>query len=124
VNASQEQVVKAVTAIIEQGISKEEATQLATSPQVLASVDSEQAEKIFEAIDIEELTTEQAAQLVSAVQDAPVEVKQAFESKVNVFAGAVDTYVPLGSSVPVSSRRVLIAVTAAMAMTPVPTRKQ
>jgi hypothetical protein len=113
-----------VTAIIEQGISKEEATELATNPQVLASVDAEQAQEIFEAIDIAELTTEQAAELVSAVQDAPVEVKQAFEAAVNVFAGAVDTYVPLGSSVPVSSRRVLIAVTAAMSMTPVPTRKQ
>jgi len=123
-NASQEQVAKAVTAIIEQGISKEEATELATNPKVLASVDAKQAQEIFEAIDIEELTTEQAAELVSAVQDAPTEVKQAFEAAVNVFAGAVDTYVPIGSSVPVSSRRVLIAVTAAMSMTPAPRRKQ
>ena len=123
-NATAEQVVEAVTAIIEQGISQDEATELATDAKVLASVNAEQAQEIFEAIDIDELTTEQAAELVSAVQNAPTEVKQAFEAAVNVFAGAVDTYVPIGSSVPVSSRRVLIAVTAAMSMTPVPTRKQ
>jgi hypothetical protein len=121
--ASVEQVVKAVTAIIDQGISQEQATELATNPKVLASVDGEQAQKIFDAIDIDNISAEQAAQLVSAVQNAPKEVKEAFEAEVNVFAGAVDTYVPIGSNVPVSSRRVLIAVSAAMSVMPAPSRK-
>lgn len=122
-NASTEQVVKAVTAIIEQGISEEQATELATNPKVLASVDGEQAQKIFAAIDIDNITPQQAAQLVSAIQNAPQEVKEAFEDEVNVFAGAVDTYVPVGSTVPISSRRVLIAIGAAMSAMPMPTRK-
>lgn len=122
-NASTEQVVKAVTAIIEQGISQEQATELATNPKVLASVDGEQAQKIFAAIDIDNITPQQAAQLVSAIQNAPQEVKEAFEDEVNVFAGAVDTYVPVGSTVPISSRRVLIAIGAAMSAMPTATRK-
>jgi glycyl-tRNA synthetase beta subunit len=118
-----DQVAAAVDAVIESGVTEEQATALATSEKVLASVDGDQAHAIFDAVDIGNITPEQATQLVSAVQNAPTEVKQAFEAEVNVFAGAVDTYVPIGSTVPVSSRRVLIAISAAMSAVPLPTRK-
>ena len=90
----------------------------------MQSVDGEQATEIFDAVDIGAVTPEEAAQLVAAVQDAPTEVREAMESEINVFQGAIDTYEPIGSSVPVGSRRVLIAIAAATAAIPVvPTRK-
>jgi hypothetical protein len=40
------------------------------------------------------------------------------ESEINVFDGAIDTYVPLGSAVDVGTRRVVVAAaTAAMGIT-------
>jgi hypothetical protein len=118
-----EQVANAVDAIIENDVTQEQATKLATSAKVLESVDGEQAAEIFDAINIADVSTQEGMAIVAAVQDAPTEVKEAFEEQINVFDGVVDTYVPLGSSVPVSSRRVLIAVTAAMSAMPLPTRK-
>ena len=53
-------------------------------------------------------------ELIAAVQDAPTEVREAFETEINIFDGVADTYVPVGSTVPVSSRRVVIAATGIM----------
>jgi hypothetical protein len=47
-----------------------------------------------------------------ALSEAPVEVKEEFQSEVNVFEGSFDEYVPTGSRVNVEDRRVLVAVTA------------
>jgi hypothetical protein len=100
-------------------VTPEQATELATNPEVLATITGEQATEIFEALVVEDLTEEQLTALVAAVQDAPTAVRESFESEVNIFSGAVDSYVPLGSTVPVGTRRTLVVmtlVTSAMVM--------
>lgn len=53
--------------------------------------------------------------------DASPEEKAEFESQVDVFSGAYDNYVPLGSNITVAQRRTVVAVTAVLIiMMPVP----
>jgi len=119
-SVTEEQVQSAVTSIIDNGITESQAVSIATSGEVLESVTGDQASEIFAEVPISDITDEEAAALVEAVQDAPTEVKAAFESEIDIFsAGNVDTYVPIGSSVPVSTRRVIIAA-AGLTMTMLP----
>ena len=67
-------------------------------------------------MDVTELSNAEEEALVAAVQEAPTEVRQAFEEKVDVFKSGLDTYVPLGSKIPVGTRRTLIAVTAGITL--------
>jgi hypothetical protein len=76
---------------------------------------SEQAVAVFDAVVVSDLSEEQIDAIVEAVQDAPVEVREAFEQEINIFAEGFDEYVPLGSNVPVSTRKTLIAVAAGTA---------
>ena len=69
--------------------------------------------EIIEEIDYDELSDEQVEEIATIIQDAPEEVREAFEEEVNVFAGATETYVPVGSTDPVEDRRVIIAVQSA-----------
>jgi len=69
-------------------------------------------------VDISGINPEEAEQLVAAVQDAPTEVKEAFEGEINIFEGAVDTYVPLGSTVSVGTRRVVVAAAGVLFVAP------
>jgi len=101
---------------------QEQATALATNPEVLAVASAEQAQQIFEALDVTELDNAQIEALVAAVQDAPTEVREAFEETINVFGKGFDNYVPLGSNIPVSTRRTLIAVTAGITLAAAGTR--
>ncbi len=116
---SEEQVAAAVDSVIELGVTEEQATDLATSEKVLQSIDGDQATEIFDAVEISNITPEEAAQLVEAVQDAPTEVRESMEEEINVFQGAIDTYVPLGSSLSVQTRRSLIAIATAITAVPV-----
>lgn len=108
-----EEITAAVDNLISDGITVDQATELATSPEVLATITGEQAAEIFDAVVVSDLTAEQAAEIVAAVQDAPDEVRQSFETQIDVFSGAFDTYVPLGSTVAVSVRRTIVAGTIA-----------
>ena len=119
-SVSEEQVASAVDEIIANDISEEQAVDLATSEKVLQSIDGDQATEIFDAVEISAVSEEEAAQLVSAVQDAPIEVKEAFETEINIFQGAIDIYVPLGSSISVGGRRVVVAVSAVIVIAPAP----
>jgi hypothetical protein len=110
-NLSDEQVVQAVTAILDAGIDEQIATQLATSSEVLSAVTGEQASEIFAEVSVSALTPEQAEAVVEAVQSAPTEVREAFEEQINVFGGKFDNYVPVGSKISVSERRTVVAVT-------------
>lgn len=108
-----------------EAVEPEIAVAYATDPEVLATVTADEATEIFDAIIVDELTPEQAAEIIDAVQDAPPEVREAFEEEINVFDGTFDTYVPLGSSVSVSTRRTVTAATAAIGATmPIANRKQ
>lgn len=99
-----------------------QAAQLATNPEVLAVASVEQATAIFEALNVNELDDTQIAALVAAVQDAPTEIREAFEDTINIFGEGLDDYVPLGSNIPVGTRRTLIAVTAGLALATAGTR--
>lgn len=104
-------------------ITPAEALQAATNPDTLAHLDPDQADQVFAALDIENLTPAQAAAVVAAVQNAPDTVRASFEDKVNIFAGATDTYIPLGSRVPVRTRRVIIITTGLLVAMPSPRRR-
>lgn len=102
--------------VIDENISQEQVVSLILDPEVLGEISVEDAEKLFEVLEVEELTEEEKAELIQAVTNAPEDVKTAFENEVNVYALGLDTYVPVGSKVDVGTRRALIAATAAAAI--------
>ena len=114
----QSEVQAAVENIIEEGVSAEEATALATNPEVLQEVTADQATEIFDAVEVSDLSDEQAEQLIEAVQDAPEEVRAAFEDTINVFGGKFNAYVPIGSNINVGQRKVLVAATGVLFAAP------
>jgi len=92
---------------------------------VLATITAEEATKVFEALQIDELSDAQLEQLVEAVQSAPEEVRAAFEEEIDIFgSGAVENYVPIGSTVPVKTRRALIAIAAVASLAPLAARRK
>jgi hypothetical protein len=113
-----DQVSQVVDLIVNQdgGVSGEQATELATSPKVLESIDGQQATEVFAAIVVAEVSEEAGAQIAEALANAGTDVKESFEEEINVFAGVFDTYVALGSSIDVGDRRTVIAVGAAVAI--------
>lgn len=115
---SKDQVAEVVTLIIEQegGVDAEQATELATSPKVLESIDGSQATEVFDAVVVAEVSQEEGFAIAEALAGAPTDVKEAFEEEINVFAGVFDTYVALGSEINVGDRRTVIAVGAAVAV--------
>jgi hypothetical protein len=117
-NLPQDEIQAAVDNIIEEGVSSAEATALATSPEVLQEVTADQAAEIFDAVEVSDLSDAQAEQLVEAVQGASEEVRAEFEDKINVFGGKFNGYVPLGSTINVGQRKVLIAATGVLFMAP------
>lgn len=118
-NATPEQVQETLTVLLASDVTEEQAFELATTPEVLENATAEQAQDIFDAVEVQELTDAEAEALVNAVQEAPTEVREAFEEEINVFGGQTDNYVPLGSVVPVEQRRVLIAISAVAMVAPV-----
>jgi len=112
------------TTTIPETINKIQALEIATSPEAVAELTAEEATEVFATLDVSELSEEEAAALVEAVQEAPQEVREAFESEVNIFSGAVDTYVPVGSTIPVSQRRALIVVAVTIMAAPMLTSRK
>jgi hypothetical protein len=111
-----EQVAQVVEALLADEPTQEQATALASSPEVLAVITAEQATQIFEALDVTELDNTQVAELIAAVQYAPTAIRESFEDTIDIFKNALDTYVPVGSNIPVGTRRTLIAVTAGLTL--------
>lgn len=71
-----------------------------------------------EAEQIDNMSQEQVNELVAELNTASDKVKKEFEETVNVFDGRFDDYVPAGSTVPVKTRRALIAITAVLFVAP------
>jgi hypothetical protein len=113
-NLNSEQVKELVDVIIQNEISPQAAQQLASSPEVIQNITGDQASEVFGSIQTSQLTEEDKSEITNAVQDAPEEVKNAFEAEINIYAEGFDDYVPVGSSVDVSSRRTLLAATAVL----------
>jgi hypothetical protein len=110
--------------IIPPVVTADQAAEIATSQEALAEATEEQATEIFAALEIEELSDAQLKELVVAVQSAPEAVREAFEEEINIFGGQVDSYVPVGSTVPVGERRSLIAIGIAMSVAPAAIRRK
>jgi len=126
--ALSEASTEAIEAIVESVLSKDldtsQATLLITSPAVLENITTAQAEQLFNEIAPTELSPDEAEAVVEAVQSAPSSVRKAFESVLNIFQGFADTYVPLNSTVPVKTRRALIALGAVfLTVAPAPARR-
>jgi len=96
----------------------QQAVALATNAEILSTLSEEQAAEVFDAVEVSELTDEQAEALIEAVQDAPEEVRAAFEDTINVFSGKFNSYVPIGSNINVGQRKVLIAASGALFLAP------
>ena len=95
--------------------------------EILATVDDlteDTAEELFAALDEDTLTPAEGAALAAAVQNAPVSIRALFEDQVNIFAGATDSYIPLGSTVPVGTRRVIIITTGLLVAMPTATTRR
>ena len=119
---SPEQVEQVIEALLADEPTEEQATALASSPEVLAVITQEQATQIFEALDVAELSDAQTEELIAAVQSAPPAIRESFESTIDIFKNALDTYVPIGSNIPVGERRTLIAITAGITLAGAGTR--
>jgi hypothetical protein len=123
--ATEEQIVALVDDLITKDLDTSQAAAFVSSPEVLAAITTDQAEALFSEISTDELSVEQAAEVVAAVQDAPSEVREAFESVLNIFSGFADNYVPFDSRIPVSERRALVALGAVLlAASPAPTLRR
>lgn len=112
-----------VEAILEE-IENEETAE-AVSGVLDGEVSSEDIQKLAE-VDLEGLPDSAVQAIVESINEAPPEVKKEFEAEINVFSGAVDTYIPSGSNVSVAERRTIVAVTATVAspVSPLPTRRR
>jgi hypothetical protein len=113
-----------VDEVLTKDLDTSQATLLITSPAVLENITPAQAEQLFTQITPTELSPDEAEAVVEAVQEAPNSVREAFESVLNIFQGFADNYVPLNSTVPVSTRRALIALGAVfLTVAPAPARR-
>jgi hypothetical protein len=95
--------------------------------EILATVNElteDTASDLFAALDEDTLTPEEGAALAAAVQNAPVSIRALFEENVNIFAGATDSYIPLGSTVPVGTRRVIIITSGLLVAMPTATTRR
>ncbi|MFZ9907627.1 MAG: hypothetical protein ACO3FJ_08045 [Ilumatobacteraceae bacterium] len=109
-DASPAQVVAAIEQILTTALSSDQAVSIASTPEVLAAITQDQAEQIFEELVVEEITVEQADELVAVLNEAPTKVKKAFQDTINVFAGVFDSFQMVGQTIPVGQRRTLVAV--------------
>jgi len=108
--ATPAEVKAIVTELLAFALTTNQAVSVASEPAVLAVLTTEEAAQVFEQVTVEELTSEQAVELVAAVQDAPSSVRKAFEAVLNLFEGFADDYVMTNQTVPIKTRRALIAL--------------
>ena len=116
--AKPEQIVAAITQVLAADITSDQATQIASTPEVLAAITETQAEQLFEQIEVEELTEQQLEAFTEAIQQAPTKIKKAFEKTIDIFGSQFENYVPTGSNIPVKTRRTLVAAGALIAAIP------
>jgi hypothetical protein len=116
--AEPEQIVAAITQVLAADITSDQATEIASSPEVLAAITETQAEELFEQIEVEELTDTQLEAFTETIQQAPTKIKEAFEKTIDIFGSQFDNYTPTGSNIPVGERRTIVAIGALIAAIP------
>ena len=124
-DALPDEVTAIVTTLLTTEVTSEQAVQVVSSVEVLAVISGEQAEQLFDAVDENALTVEEQIDIVAAIADAPTEVKEAFESEINIFGGeGFDDYVPVDSNVSVAVRRTIIVGTTILVAMPSPVARR
>ena len=122
--ATPAEVKAVVTELLAFALTTDQAVSVASEPAVLEVLTNAEAEQVFEQVAVEELTSEQATELVAAVQEAPTKVRKAFEAVLNLFEGFADDYVMTNQTVPIKTRRALIALGAVFLVSaPAPIRR-
>ncbi len=106
-----EELPQDIEEILGEGITPDEAAAAASSPELLEQLSSSEASEVFSAIEVSELTEEEAAAIVEAVQSAPTSVRKAFENTIDVYGGKFDDYVMVNSKINIGDRRTIVAVT-------------
>ena len=116
------QVTAAVSELLDLKPTEVKVSQLQSilTPEVASQLTSEQVDAIVELIDAtsDGLSDSELLVLAETLTSAPQSVKDTFEAKINVFGGKFDTYVPVGSKIPVGQRRVLNALVATVMAVP------
>ena len=110
------QVKQLVTKLLSKPLSAANAIALATSADVVAALSADQASAVFAALDTTTLDDAAKDAITSAVQNAPEEVRTAFETEIDLFSSGFDDYTQIGSNVPVGTRRALVATMAVSAI--------
>jgi hypothetical protein len=124
-DALPDEVTAIVTTLLTTEVTSEQAVQVVSSVEVLAVISGDQAEQLFDAVDEQSLSVEEQINIVAAVQDAPTEVKKAFENEINIFGGeGFDDYVPVDSNVSVAVRRTIIVGTTILVAMPSPVARR
>lgn len=122
--ATPAEVKAVVTELLAYALTTDQAVSVASEPAVLAVLTNDEAAQVFEQVAVEELTTDQAVELVAAVQEAPTKVRKAFEAVLNLFEGFADDYTMTNQTVPIKTRRALIALGAVFLVSaPAPNRR-
>jgi hypothetical protein len=75
---------------------------------------------LFDQIVPSELSSAEIQQITEAIQEAPAEIREAFESSIDIFGEGFDNYEPVGSTISVAQRRAVVAVTAVLLAIPAP----
>ena len=120
-----DEITAIVTTLLTTEVTSQQAVQVVSSPEVLSTISGDQASELFAAVDEESLSVEQQIDIVAAIADAPTEVKEAFEEKINIFGGeGFDEYVPTGSNVSVAVRRTIIVGTTILVAMPSPVARR
>lgn len=98
-------------------------TQPPYAPDQIAELTATEAKELFSELDLNDLTAAETEALIEAVQNSSEETRKAFESEINIYAGKTDTYIPLGSRIPVSGRRIIIITSTLLIALP-PVKRQ
>ena len=122
--ATPTEVKAIITELLAFALTTDQAVSVASEPAILEVLTNAEAEQVFEQVAVEELSSEQAVELVAAVQEAPTKVRKAFEAVLNLFEGFADDYVMTNQTVPIKTRRALIALGAVFLVSaPAPIRR-
>ena len=111
-NATAEQIEQAIDAFLQQPLSQDDVLTLITDTTVLAQATPEQLETVFTALDTQQIDETTKAEISTVMQTAPEAARRGFESEVDLYRSGFNSYVPVGSHIPIETRRALVASTA------------
>ena len=102
--------------LLDESLSQVETFALITDTKVLEQATPEQLREVFGNLDTSTLDEATKTTISEAMQDAPEAARQVFEDEVDLYLSGFNSYTPLGSNVPIGTRRVLIATTVATSL--------